>query len=75
VLAARALNPLCGWLSLPVLVVLLGYSAVKRFSSAAHFVLGLALALAPLGAWVAVRGDLSGDLAPPLLLRSPSSCG
>jgi len=68
VLAARALNPLCGWLSLPVLFVLLGYSAVKRFSAGVHFVLGLALALAPLGAWVAVRGDLSGDLAPPLLL-------
>jgi 4-hydroxybenzoate polyprenyltransferase len=31
-------------------------------------VLGLALALAPLGAWVAVRGDLAGDLMPPLLL-------
>lgn len=65
---AFALNALCGWLSLPVLAVLLGYSAFKRFSAAAHFVLGLALALAPLGAWVAVRGDLEGDLAPPLLL-------
>ena len=65
---AFALNALCGWLSFPVLLVLLGYSAFKRFSSAAHFVLGLALALAPLGAWVAVRGDLRGDLAPPLLL-------
>lgn len=63
-----ALNPLCGRLSLPVLALLLGYSAFKRFSAAAHFVLGLALALAPLGAWVAVRGDLAGDLAPPLLL-------
>ena len=63
-----ALNPLCGRLSAPVLAVLLGYSACKRFSTAAHFVLGLALACAPLGAWVAVRGDLAGDLAPPLLL-------
>lgn len=70
VLGAFALNPLCGRLSFPVLVVLLGYSAFKRFSSAAHFVLGLALALAPLGAWVAVRGDLGGDLAPPLLLAA-----
>ncbi|MEQ1895100.1 MAG: UbiA-like polyprenyltransferase, partial [Planctomycetota bacterium] len=65
---AFALNPLCGRLSVPVLAVLLGYSAFKRFSAAAHFVLGLALACAPLGAWVAVRGDLAGDLAPPLLL-------
>ncbi len=34
----------------------------------AHGVLGLCLALAPLGAWAAVTGDLSGDLAPPLYL-------
>jgi 4-hydroxybenzoate polyprenyltransferase len=65
---AWALNPLCGALAPPVLAVLLAYSAFKRFSAAAHFALGLALALAPLGAWVAVRGDLAGDLAPPLLL-------
>jgi 4-hydroxybenzoate polyprenyltransferase len=66
--SAWALNPLCGMLAPPVLLVLLAYSAFKRFSAAAHFVLGLALALAPLGAWVAVRGDLAGDLTPPLLL-------
>ncbi len=70
VAAAFALNPLCGWLSLPVLSVLLVYSTVKRFSAGAHFVLGLALALAPLGAWVAVRGGLSGDLSVPLLLAA-----
>lgn len=68
VAAAFALNPLSGRLALPVLFVLLFYSTVKRFSWSAHFFLGLALALAPLGAWVAVRGDLHGDLAPPLLL-------
>lgn len=66
--AAWALNPLCARLAPVVLVVLLVYSATKRFSAGSHFVLGLALALAPLGAWVAVRGDLEGDLAPPLLL-------
>jgi len=65
---AFLLNPLSGALSLPVLAVLLGYSAVKRFSWAAHLVLGLCLGLAPLGAWVAVRGELTGDVAPPLLL-------
>jgi 4-hydroxybenzoate polyprenyltransferase len=65
---AWALNPLCFRLAPAVLVVLLGYSATKRFSAGTHFVLGLALALAPLGAWVAVRGSLAGDLAPPLLL-------
>lgn len=48
------------FLSLPTLVVLLGYSLAKRFTSGAHFVLGLALGLSPLGAWVAIAGDLSG---------------
>lgn len=66
--AAWALNPLCGKLAPAVLAVLFAYSATKRFTLGAHFVLGLALALAPLGAWVAVRGDLAGDLAPPLWL-------
>jgi 4-hydroxybenzoate polyprenyltransferase len=65
---AWALNPLCFRLAPAVLAILLGYSATKRFSAGSHFVLGLALALAPLGAWVAVRGSLAGDLAPPLLL-------
>ncbi|MFT5200174.1 MAG: 4-hydroxybenzoate polyprenyltransferase, partial [Planctomycetota bacterium] len=50
--------PLSGKLALPVLAVLLGYSLVKRFSFLAHMVLGLALALAPLAAWIAIRGSL-----------------
>ena len=62
------LSPMAGWLSFPVLAVLLGYSLVKRVSWAAHLVLGLALGLAPLGAWIAVRGDLAGDLLPILLM-------
>jgi 4-hydroxybenzoate polyprenyltransferase len=41
-------------LALPVAAVLLGYSLCKRFTWAAHLVLGLALALAPGGAWIAV---------------------
>lgn len=68
VAAAFALNELSGWLSLPVLSVLLGYSYVKRWSFLAHAVLGLALALAPLGAWLAVRGRISGDVVPALWL-------
>jgi 4-hydroxybenzoate polyprenyltransferase len=68
VAGAYALNPLCGRLALPVLGVLLGYSFTKRFTALAHLALGLALALAPLGAWLAVRGDLEGDLGAPLLL-------
>jgi len=68
--AAFALNPLAGFLSLPVLAVLLSYSFFKRFSVLAHAVLGLGLALAPLGAWIAVRGNLEGDLRPILLLAA-----
>ena len=62
--AAWALNPLSGKLALPVLAVLLGYSLVKRFSFLAHLVLGLSLALAPLAAWIAIRGELQGVLHP-----------
>ncbi len=40
----------------PVLAWLLGYSMAKRFTSLAHFWLGLALALSPLAAWIALRG-------------------
>jgi len=45
-------------LSLPVLAWLLGYSFAKRFTSLAHFWLGAALMLAPIAAWIALRGDL-----------------
>jgi 4-hydroxybenzoate polyprenyltransferase len=62
--AAWALNPLAGKLSFPVLAVLLGYSLVKRFSFLAHLVLGLSLALAPLAAWIAVRGSWEGMWSP-----------
>jgi len=68
VLGAYLLGPLPTKLCLPVLAVLLGYSLVKRVSWAAHLVLGLSLGLAPLGAWIAVRGTLDGDLLPVLLL-------
>jgi len=70
VLAAHALNPLCGRLSWAVLAVLFSYSFTKRFTFLSHAVLGLSLGLAPLGAWLAVRGDLGGDLAVPLLLAA-----
>ena len=42
--------------SIPVLFVLLGYSYTKRFTSLAHFWLGMALMLAPVCAWLGVRG-------------------
>src|SRR5580698_5561348 len=58
VLATAELNPLALYLSPLVLVVLLGYSYLKRITRWSHFGLGLALALAPSAAWVAVRGSL-----------------
>ncbi|MEZ6005775.1 MAG: UbiA-like polyprenyltransferase [Planctomycetota bacterium] len=62
------LAPIAGHLSWPILAVLLGYSHMKRLHFSAHLVLGLCLALAPLAAWVAVRGSLHGVLGPVLLL-------
>lgn len=59
-------NPWPLILSGPVLVFLLGYSLTKRFTSLAHFWLGAALALAPVAAWVAVRGV--ADLEVPAVL-------
>jgi 4-hydroxybenzoate polyprenyltransferase len=59
VAAAAALSPLCGWLSLPVLAVLLGYSFAKRFTWAAHLWLGLAQALGPVGVAVALTGRVT----------------
>jgi 4-hydroxybenzoate polyprenyltransferase len=74
VAAAFALNTLAGVLALPVLAILFAYSYVKRFSALAHLCLGFALALAPLGAWIAVRGDFGGDLAPVLWLSAAVMC-
>jgi 4-hydroxybenzoate polyprenyltransferase len=58
VLAAAQLNPLTLYLSPVVLVVLLGYSYMKRFTRWSHLGLGIALGLAPSAAWIAVRGSL-----------------
>ncbi len=52
--AAGALGPLCWQLSPLALVIILGYSLCKRFTAMAHVVLGLSLAGAPLGAWIAI---------------------
>ncbi|MFT5232239.1 MAG: 4-hydroxybenzoate polyprenyltransferase [Candidatus Krumholzibacteriia bacterium] len=59
VLAAWQLNPLCFYLSPVALGVALGYSYFKRFSAAAHLVLGLGLGIAPVGAWLAVTGEFA----------------
>jgi 4-hydroxybenzoate polyprenyltransferase len=58
-----ALNPLCGALSFVALAVILGYSYTKRFTPLAHFVLGAGLGLAPVGAYLAVRGAFDAPSA------------
>jgi len=63
VAAAAALSPLTGWLSLPVLGVLLGYSYAKRFTWGCHLWLGVAQALGPIGVALALTGR-----APPAAL-------
>ena len=54
--ASYLLNPLCFYLSPVALVVICFYSLTKRFTDYTHVYLGLALALAPVGAWLAVKG-------------------
>lgn len=56
VVAAARLNPLCLALSPLALAIVFGYSYTKRFTPLSHLVLGLALAVAPVGAWLAIRG-------------------
>lgn len=59
------INPLCFYLSPVALMVILGYSYTKRFTALCHLILGLGLALAPTGAYIAVAGSF--DLPPVLL--------
>jgi 4-hydroxybenzoate polyprenyltransferase len=63
--AARMLNPLCLYLSPLAVCFLVLYSYCKRFTALAHVVLGLCLAAAPLGAWIAITGTMA--LSPLLL--------
>jgi len=56
VAASVFLNPLCFYLSPVALVAICFYSLTKRFTDYTHVFLGLALALAPVGAWLAVKG-------------------
>lgn len=60
VAASYFLNPVCFYLSPVALIVICFYSLTKRFTDYTHVFLGVALALAPIGAWLAVKGtDLS----------------
>ena len=67
ILSAAQLNRLCFYLSFPTLAILLFYSYTKRFTALSHLFLGLAIGLAPLAAWLAVRGEFAW---PPVLLSA-----
>jgi len=58
VVAAAMLNPLCLVLSPVALAIVFGYSYTKRFTALSHLFLGLALSVAPVGAWIAIRGGV-----------------
>jgi len=63
--AAAFLNPVCLALAPVALGIVFFYSLTKRFTHAAQFFLGLALAVAPVGGWLAVRGTFD---VPPIVL-------
>lgn len=56
------INQICFILSVPALVLLLGYSYTKRFTWLCHFVLGLTLASAPVGAYLAVSSHIGFEI-------------
>ena len=55
---AYLINSLAFWLSIPVLIILGGYSYFKRFSEFAHLILGVSLGLAPIAGAIAVTGEI-----------------
>jgi len=65
ILVCWFINPLCFLLSPFALVIIFFYSLTKRFTSFTQVFLGLALGIAPIGAWLAVRGKFA---LPPLVL-------
>jgi 4-hydroxybenzoate polyprenyltransferase len=68
---AFAINRMTGALAIPALTIIFFYSITKRFTHATHFFLGLALAIAPVGAWLAQTGHFA---LPPLILGLAVIC-
>jgi 4-hydroxybenzoate polyprenyltransferase len=68
---AWMINPLCFALSPVALLIVFFYSLTKRFTHGAQFFLGLALGVAPIGAWIAVTGSFA---LPPLALGAAVLC-
>jgi 4-hydroxybenzoate polyprenyltransferase len=56
--AAHRLNPLCLYMSPVILFFLVLYSYCKRFTALSHIVLGICISFAPLGAWIAIQGEI-----------------
>ena len=71
VFASAAINQLTAFLAPVALAIIFFYSLTKRFTGATHFFLGLALAIAPAGAWIAEKGRLH---LPPLVLGTGVIC-
>ncbi len=65
------INPLCFLLSPVALAIVFFYSLTKRFTDFTQFFLGLALAVSPVGAWLAVTGRFAW---PPLILAAGVLC-
>ena len=59
ILTTYFINTLCFYLSPVALIVILGYSYSKRFTPLCHLILGAGLALAPIGAYLAVTGEFA----------------
>jgi 4-hydroxybenzoate polyprenyltransferase len=56
---AGMLNRLCLFISPLALLIIFGYSYTKRFTNLSHLVLGLSLALSPIGAWIGITGEVA----------------
>ncbi len=67
ILTTFFINPVCFALAPVALAIIFFYSLTKRFTSLSHFFLGLALAISPVGAWLAVTGAFAW---PPLILAA-----
>ncbi|HRG47936.1 MAG TPA: UbiA-like polyprenyltransferase [Leptospiraceae bacterium] len=63
-IASFLLSPLCFYLSIPALAIILFYSYSKRFTLFCHFILGLGIGISPSGAWIAIQNNL--ELVPAL---------
>ena len=59
ILTTYLINPICFTLSPVALIIILGYSYTKRFTALCHLILGLGLALAPIGSYLAVSGKFA----------------